>query len=331
MIRKIILLISFIFFSQGIVVGGDFFEPITVGTSAAMVSRGNIEGFSTNSNALFENPASLYHVQKHAGSLSLFNTTLMEEVNYQNIAYALPILKDRAVFGLGFARLAVDDIPSTIEVIQNGSEDTGDPGINNSVFERAGSYTHSRYQVNAALGFSQSDTLHWGVSGKYYSFALDDYTGSGVNLDLGLVIDSGPWAFSFALKNFLSSSTVSYTGDDYTAEETLAFQNVYGLRLSTESFNFYGQIRVSGSEKIFTKAFGGTFTPSFMPIINFSAGYKEYPAIQNLFGTIGSTTIQSFTAGVGLDLFMVDFDYAYESSDHVIYNNKHYFSVAINL
>jgi hypothetical protein len=51
-------------------------------------------------------------------------------------------------------------------------------------------------------------------------------------------------------------------------------------------------------------------------------GYKEYYSLQNISNV--------YTIGVGLDLFDVEFNYAYEKSDHFEFDNNSYFSLSIN-
>ena len=57
-------------------------------------------------------------------------------------------------------------------------------------------------------------------------------------------------------------------------------------------------------------------------MLHISAGYKEFVVIQQ----IKTNT----TMGLGLEMMGVNFDYAYEQSDHIMFNNKHYFSVGLS-
>ena len=69
-----------------------------LGSSAEMIRRGNIEGFSLGSNAIFENPASLHKV--NVLSTSVFSSQIMKEVNYRNVSIAFN--SDIGVFGFGY-------------------------------------------------------------------------------------------------------------------------------------------------------------------------------------------------------------------------------------
>ena len=68
-----------------------------LGSSAEMIRKGNIEGFSTGANSLFENPAGLYRVEKL--SASVFSSEIMDEVSYVN--YSLALNTSIGIFGFG--------------------------------------------------------------------------------------------------------------------------------------------------------------------------------------------------------------------------------------
>ena len=79
------------------------------GTSADMISIGNIQGFSDSSSAIFDNPAALHTIKTF--SMDVFSSTVFTEVTYQTISLAFPLLK--GTVGLGYMSSGVEDIPVT--------------------------------------------------------------------------------------------------------------------------------------------------------------------------------------------------------------------------
>ena len=67
--------------------GASYLMITDLGSSAEMIRRGNVEGFSKGSNAIFENPAGLHHI--NIISTSVFASQIMQEVNYRNISLHL--------------------------------------------------------------------------------------------------------------------------------------------------------------------------------------------------------------------------------------------------
>ena len=96
----------------------------------------------------------------------------------------------------------------------------------------------------------------------------------------------------------------------------------YGAKYKWGEFNILGQLKTSGSAHNLLKSAGVTYTPSFAKFFELSGGYKETSAVDQVKSSV--------TLGLGLNLFDISVDYAYESSDNIEYNGKHYFSAGIS-
>jgi hypothetical protein len=288
-----------------------FFMPTEVGTSAEMIARGNIEGFSNTAEVLLENPASL-HTIKHF-SVSAFTTTFMDEVTYQAVSIALKTKK--GVIGAAYMSAGVDDITKTY---QDQDEITNPLGI----IVPVGTFKYSTEVAKLSYQFSQTKRLHWGISGDYYITTIDTVKGTGYNLDAGVKYDGKKLDMSLAIKNFLPGYDVSYSGGESEGkEEVLPAEIVFASRYTLGPINLFGQIKSGGRYDLVTKSGGISYKPGFFPWIEFTAGYKEFGVLD----TIETNT----TVGVGLTLENVKFNYALESSEHIEFDKKHYFSVGI--
>jgi|GEM_PF-546924 len=297
----------------------NYFMMTQMGASASMIGKGNVEGFNNQASAVFENPASLSHINQF--SATLFQTKFMDEVTYQSFsaAYRVPY----GVLGFGYMSLGVNDIIRTSKVVLDP-----DASIDNYLsydIVDVGRFNYANQMLRFAYQYSQTDTFHLGVAGTFFSSSIDTYRGNGFNVDAGLVWDAEPWSFSFSVKNVIPAMKVNYTQDGnptYNAKENLPLQLVYGAQYQFDDFSILGQLRFSDNNKKFLKSVGVQYAPSFLPLITLSAGFKEFPVIRDVKSNL--------TLGLGLQVSGVSFDYAYERSDYIENNHKHYFSLGVS-
>ncbi|MFC1770615.1 hypothetical protein ACFLZV_01895 [Candidatus Margulisiibacteriota bacterium] len=308
--KKLFFSLIFLFlFSPSVWAIGDYFMLPDLGTSARMIRIGNIEGFSKLANVTFENPSSLHRLNRF--SASAFMTTLMHEVEYKNLALGirLPI----GVVGLGYMTAEVSEIPHTY--MKSDLEETF--GVDEY-------FNYHSSLAKVAYCLSQSKNIHFGISATYFLTNLYTYTGSGYNFDAGVTIENEKLAISIAMKNIASSLKVKYKNseeENYSGIENLPLQTVFAIKYLIDDFAVYAQIKSFGSNRKLTNALGLSYTPSILPIITISGGYKEFVVIREV--------RNNYSLGIGLNLFDISFDYAYERSEHIQFNHKHYFSVGL--
>lgn len=303
-----------------------YFSPADVGASARMIRIGGIEGFSSQASSIMENPAGLYRV--HYTSVSFFTTKFMDEVRYINGAVALrmPV----GVLGLGYASVGVNDIPYTTE--ENGE------------FVRTGSFSLNKALIKAGYQVSVSKYLHLGAAFNYNSYSLGKVSAKGYNADVGFILDTRSLDFSFVAKNVFSSMPMKYTdkSDDLEVDgvdnnsngqtEKLPFQTIYSLRYTLgPQVQVYGQLKTEGTERRFVKGLGVNYNPRSLPMLHVSAGYKQTHFVRSIEGELDRDYVRGgYVGGIGLDLYGFSFDYAYEKSEHIEFDNKHYFSVGVS-
>jgi len=302
-----------------------YFLPTEVGTSARMIRLGNIEGFSNNASSVMENPAGLYRVRKM--STSFFTTKFMDEVQYLNgsLAVRMPV----GVLALGYSGVGVQDIPDTYEVDEE--------------YKSKGSFALDKSLYKVGYQLSVSRYLHFGACANYNTYTLGKVSAKGYNADVGFILDSDSLDFSFVAKNVFSSLPMRYTDNTETQvvdgidnssqgkEEKLPFQTSYSLRYSMGQFQLFGQLRTEGVERRFVKSAGINFNPRFLPMFHVSGGYKQRHYVRSIEAELDKDYVRGgWVAGVGLDLYNISFDYAYEKSEHIQFENKHYFSIGMS-
>ena len=280
-----------------------------LGSSAEMIRRANIEGFSQGSNAIFENPAGLHQV--NVISASVFSSQIMNEVNYRNVSIA--INSDIGVFGVGYMDSGVDDIIKT-KMVGEGQNAT-------VVADGMFSYKNRVFK----LGFQSSITeeLNIGINAVGYMNEIYTYSGGGYNIDVGAMYAFSELKVSLFARNIIPTKILYSDSEDsqYQGEESLPLQVVFGVAYPFGDLGVMGQLKFDGVNSLMSGAF--EYTPSFLfDILNISAGYKEFSVLDNISNTI--------TMGVGLNLWGLSLDYAYEKSDHFEYDANNFASIGFD-
>ena len=296
---KYTLLLVFILYSS-LIWPTDSIQVSDIGSSAEMIGRGNIEGFSKNASSVFENPASLHHIQR--ASFSTFGTRIFDEANYANLAYSWN--NKWGHFGLGHMFVYVDGVAKT-------TVDDNHHFIPERYFGYRNSLTKIAYQ------YSISPVLHMGSSLNFFRTQLDDIEGHGTNTDLGFLYHRRALSISLLSKNILRPLKMTYSEGN---EESLPLQLLLSSTYRWPAVTLYGQLKKRSSHPHLLTAAGLSFHPVWLSVINLYGGIKQYDAINQNF-TTGSL-------GVGIQIDTWRFNYAYEKSEHPDFNNFNYFSIS---
>ena len=285
----------------------EFFQGTNLGSSARMIRMANIEGFSKLASSIFDNPAGIVGIPSEL-HLNFFYSQLMQEVEFKNVAGT--IKTPYGVFGAGIMLTEVSGIAVTTQDITSDRD--------NAIFLETGEYfDYMNGVVKLSYGFSQTEHLHLGLSGSYYFTKIHHFTGAGVNFDAGMLYDTPTFATSIVLRNVASGLKVKYSNG---GSETLSLQTVYGIRyLFMPDVQLLGQFKIVGESKRMVNSVAAVYTPSFLPYITVSGGYKEFLVLKNVKGGV--------SLGIGLTLGSISADYAMEQSEHPEFNGKHYLSM----
>ena len=273
-----------------------------VGTSAGMLAQGQIEGFDDSSVSVLENPAGLYRIENQ--SLSMFSTQLMNEVDYRNITYAKKA--GRGTFAIGYMGAVIDDIPETATQNVDGEEK----------FVATSYFNAENMVVKAGYQHSLKDNFHVGLNLNYYSNSIGSVVGTGLNADAGIVYLFSDFETSVALKNIVPSMRANYTNG---GAETYPYQTVWGVKYSRRYVDLMVQFKTTTASDQNLVSVGAKYKPGFLSFMHLNAGMKQFLHLND----VGN----HYTFGVGLELFGLNFDYAYEKSEHLQFDNNNYFSV----
>ena len=298
----------------------DYFFLTDVGTSAHSVRLGNIEGHSGLAAGVFENPASIYKTYRL--STSLFQTQLMDEVTYRSLAatFRLPL----GVLGVGVMSTRVDELFETAK------------DLDRNKIIKVGTFDYSNYIAKAAYQLSFSQFFHVGVAGSMFYQDYSTVSSVGYNLDTGFYVDDERLDISFVMKNVLTSFDAVYSDTDKSETssdgktENLPFQTITSLKYNLGRIDLYGQIKTSGSNN-FLRYVGVNYQPALVPFFSISGGMKERPLVSYEIDQKLEKIERVMSLGLGLELWGVSFDYAYEASKHIMFKHNHFFSLGLSL
>jgi hypothetical protein len=303
--KSLVLSLFLVVFAVTNIYSAQFDMISDIGTSAAMIGRANIQGFTNEATVVFENPASLVTIDKD-NSISLFATTIMNEVHYNNISYSKKT--PWGTFGVGYLKVAVFGIDET-------AEDSNENHVSIGTFDYGNSILKLAYQKEFIL-----PNTYFGVALNQYSHQYYSIDGSGTDFDLGLYWDNQAFDCSVVLRNLLGSD-VTYNND---SKESLPREFITSALIPLGEFNIYSQLRYKWDNIL--PSIAVSYRPEFLSIFQISGGYKQ--SIEQ--EAAGKATFDGLTLGIALFLYDLQIHYAFEKNDHPEFDNKSYISVSMN-
>lgn len=277
------------------------------GASAKSIAMGNIDGYSNGSSAIFTNPASLKKSKGH--SLSLFASTIMDQVNYYSFSLTAPLFK--GTVGIGVFEQSVNGIPRTDQ--KSIQED-----LDQTIYQ-VGSFDYKNSVVKASFQTMLSRRLSLGLNYSIYSIVFDGYDGTGSNVDLGLYNQFDRFGLSVFSQNIIPNQHVVFSNSNKELlPTTLSTSIIYPIK----NIVIVPQLKYSKTKWLFSS--GVRYSPGFLPFLSIMGGYK-----QQLDYSLEKH--QKATLGIELRLFELHLHYAYERSDYYLTDNNNYFSIQYNL
>ena len=303
---------------------GTFFQVNNIGSSAEMIGRGSVQGFSEQASVLFENPASLKLLNK--GSVSIFYTKLINELEYKNVAVAYR--GSMGMIGVGYMDLGVQGIPKTKR--------------ENDMNFQIGSFQYLNSVVKVSYQNSLNNKLSYGVSSSFFKTKMDTLSGKGGNLDVGIMWKTKKMILSYSIKNIIKNNRINFEDSDPDqennstgAQEEIPMEMIASAKVKIWDLDLFCQLKNESGKTMKNVAI--RYTPRFIKMINFNVGRKElfvtrYIADHNRQAEIESALIPILGVGIGLRIKKVGFDYAYENASNVKKrdSHRHYFSININ-
>jgi len=287
---------------------GESFSMISdIGSSAQAIALGNIEGQSRTASAIFSNPAGLYPIRGY--SFSLFQTTVMNDINYLN--FALSKKTPLGTIGFGHYMATINDIAHTMI-----DETTQEFTIKEN-FDYKNSVTKLSYQTNIFR------RLKLGLNLSKYSVDFHSLKANGFGVDLGALYIL-PFATFSAYAQNINQGEIIYkdsNNPDYEGKETLPLSISTSMRLQLWDFIFFPQVKFMNGSML--PSAGVQYAPGFIPYLKFNMGYRQLLDYANQVHNKASV-------GMDLKLLSITAHYAYERSEYHLQDHMSYFSLSYN-
>ncbi len=317
--KKIALLITYclLLTASAAFADGYLNDPMSIGVGARALGMGKAYvGMAEDGDTVFMNPAGLARIA--APRLSSMYSSLMGDVSYMVIGGAYPY-GDKASIGAGYIGSSVAEIPLT--------DATGTPlgsgrWGNNVMFLSYGTYL-------SQFGLKLDRDVLVGGSLKYYSVGGDgagvsDAAGSGYDVDLAALYPvSESVMIGVNAQNILPASMGGKITKSSGQIDTLPATLKVGTKINVmgPEAAIYG----NSTRKLYALADYDTFLNNSARSGELHLGAEFWPT-NNLALRVGSDN-NSLTAGVGVKVSGVSFDYAYHPYNGLGENTTHYFSI----
>ena len=319
--KKIALMLIIVLCAAGAVFADDgvLSDPMSIGVGARALGMGKAYvGLAEEGDAIFMNPAGLARIT--TPKLSTMYSSLMGDVGYVVIGGAYPY-GEKSAIGAGYIGSSVDNIALTDST--GASTGTGRWG-NNVMF-----LSYGTYLSELPLGLKLDRDVLLGASLKYFSVggsgnsSVEAGTGSGYDLDFGALYPVNSYVMIGAnLQNALPGSLGKIThtsGSVDTLQHTLKLGTKVTLMGDPDS-----ALAPSDDRKLY-----GTF--------DYDYNFKTQPDVTHMgveFWPTNNLAIRGGldgsdpTAGIGLRVSGIEFNYAYHPYNGIGEDASHFFSIS---
>ena len=273
-------------------------RAISLGHSYRAVGK---DGF-----ALMWNPAGLAHTK--SSQINLYHTTLLSALTHQYIGYSHRFL-DAWSMGVSYSSFAVDDI---IEANSSGIR-------SGNTFGFRGNTLTIGSGLKLGLFLKELNDVSIGLSSKFIGQQLHHHSAQGMTVDGGLLMRFSNVNLALTAHNFVQLPMV-WTTENKTTEYMLRY---VGLGISYYVWpRFFVQSEVSiANDGAYTYALSSEWTLLSSPFaqLDLRGGIHQKRGFK--LGKI------AMTAGVGLTLWNLSVDYAYDVAPLEFLDNNHIFSI----
>jgi hypothetical protein len=298
-------------------------DPMRIGVGARPLGMGKAYvAYAEEGETLFFNPAGLG--QMKSVKLTSMYSSLVSDINYLMVGGIYPNAEGNSAVGVGLVSAGVADI----DLYDADGTSLGSGSWNDNVLILA--YGSDMGSFGGLLpGLKVGAALKYYSSGGSGSASVEAATGSGFNADLGLLFNPTPWsAFGVNAQNILGGVITRDTGIQENVESTTKV----GLRINLlgdketaimagdQILNLATDVDIPNSQAGAATAMhvGVEYWP--VPALALRAGYDQDASASGLDSNL--------TAGIGLKMGGLEFDYAYHPYGEITDDTTHYFSLS---
>jgi hypothetical protein len=305
--------------SSAALADGSLSDPTTIGVGARALGMGKAYvGLAEDGDAIFMNPAGLARATNP--KLTSMYTSLLGDVTYMVVGGVYPY-SERSAIGAGYIGSSVGDIPLTDST--GASTGTGRWG-NNIMFLSYGTYL-SEIPLLPKLG-----DVMVGANLKYFSVggggssAVESGAGSGYDIDLGLLAPVTSYAtLGLNAQNILPASMGGKIIKSSGLSDSIPATVKLGAKVAL--IGEEGQaLSSSAGRKLYGNIDYDYHANSQVPGL-FHLGVEFWPT--NNLALRAGVDDKELTAGLGVRVSGLEFNYAYHPYAGISENSTHFFSI----
>ncbi|MFA4857811.1 MAG: PorV/PorQ family protein [Candidatus Margulisiibacteriota bacterium] len=309
-------------FASGIV------DPTYIGVGARPLGMGKAYvAVADGAETLFFNPAGLG--QQKGVKLTSMYTSLVSDVNYVMVGGIYPNAAGNSAFGVGLISSNISDI----DLYDSDGGSLGTGTWNNNVLVL--SYGTDFGAIGGIKGVKVGADLKYFSSGGTGTASIESAAGSGFDADIGMLCNPTPWmALGANFVNILPASMGGVITRNTGTSDAIAATAKAGIKLNVmgdKEKSLYASdqdlilaldvdypLEQSGVST--TMHLGAEYWP--VPALALRAGLDQDPA------AISGGVVSNPTAGVGIRMGGIEFDYAYHPYNGVADDTTHFFSLS---
>lgn len=301
-------------------------DPSYIGVGARPLGMGKAYvACAEDGETLFFNPAGLGQVS--GVKLTSMYTTLLSDVNYLMLGGVYPNPEGTSAFGIGFISSGVSDI----NLYDASGTLTGTGNWNDNVLIL--SYGSEFSEMGGFEGLKVGAALKYYSSGGSGSTSIEAAAGSGFDMDFGILFNPTSWStVGLNLQNALPVSAGGVITRSTGIQESIASTTKVGLKVAWLG---HRDKAIVDSDQELNIALDFDY-PNLQTGVNTAmhAGVEYWP-IQALALRAGldqdpspDGIVSNMTAGVGIKVGGVEFDYAYHPYSGLADDTTHFFSIS---
>ncbi|MBU1955340.1 MAG: PorV/PorQ family protein [Candidatus Margulisbacteria bacterium] len=301
-------------------------DPTYIGVGARPLGMGKAYvAYGEGAETIFFNPAGLGNVK--TVKLTSMYTSLLSDVNYLVLGGIYPSPDGSSAFGIGLVSSGVSDI----DLYDAGGNLTGNGSWNNNVLML--SYGTDFGALGGIEGLRVGGALKYYSSGGSGSPSVEAGAGSGFDLDVGVLFNPTSWAtVGIAVQNALPFSAGGVITRDTGIQEGISSSTKAGLRLnvlgdkdkaiseSNQELNIEFDFDYPNLQKDVSSTYHVGAEYWLSPALALRVGMDQDPS--------PTGTISNPTAGIGVRMAGIAFDYAYHPYADVADDATHFFSLS---
>ncbi|MBG91160.1 MAG: hypothetical protein CL521_05025 [Actinobacteria bacterium] len=269
-----------------------------LGNSAKMIGSGNIQGFSDHASSVFGNPATIGRIK--SPSFSLFNTRILNEIQYQQFASTFPF--KNIPMGIGLMKTSVSQLHHSTLINDY-------PIIHHS-------FHYQHLELNHIIATRLSPHAYLGLKTSWIRTEIDQNIFNNINAGIGAYWTQSAHHYSLII-NHLIKHPFHQNYQNQRISAHYPTQIIISHQFQSRHFSIRSQTKSHPTRNAMISALGIILHPTQVSLLSIYFGYSQHHNLD---------LIQAST-GLSLNLNQLQLQYAFLPNSHPQVPQSHLFSL----